>query len=147
MMALHGVRPVAVGDYTSVTQLRPTVDNNTILLPYIDMMMHMPWLFSLFQYPLSPFQAFAIALSAVDGKLADSKRFQELKKLASDKGDASKVCIIRLLSAVTTAGYLRFHPYGSVCCACAQRPGLPRARPSRARRGHTNIIFFDGSKN
>jgi hypothetical protein len=24
-------------------------------------------------------------------------------------------------------------PYGSVCCACAQRPGLPRASPSRAR--------------
>ncbi len=24
-------------------------------------------------------------------------------------------------------------PHGSVCCACAQRPGLPRARPSRAR--------------
>jgi hypothetical protein len=27
----------------------------------------------------------------------------------------------------------KFSPYGSVCCACAQRPDLPRASPSRAR--------------
>ncbi len=33
-------------------------------------------------------------------------------------------------------------PYGSVCCACAQRPGLPRASPSRARGGHKNIVLF-----
>jgi hypothetical protein len=35
----------------------------------------------------------------------------------------------------------KFWTYGSVCCACAQRPGLPRASPSRACRGHKNIFF------
>ena len=27
----------------------------------------------------------------------------------------------------------KFSPYGSVCCACAQKPGFPRASLSRAR--------------
>ena len=43
-----------------------------------------------------------------------------------------------------------FCTYGSVCCACAQRPGLPRGRQSflRTLRSHKtlNIVFFNGSK-
>ena len=36
----------------------------------------------------------------------------------------------------------KFSPYGSVCYACAQRPGLPRASPSRARRGHKSHVYY-----
>ena len=38
---------------------------------------------SLLQFPLSPFQAFCIVLSALDGKVADSKSFQVLKSVAT----------------------------------------------------------------
>ncbi len=45
-----------------------------------------------------------------------------------------------------TTGYLSFWTYGSVCFACAQRPGLPRASPSRVRCGHKNHgMFLNGS--
>lgn len=44
------------------------------------------------QYPLSPFQAFAIALSAIDGKLADKKNFQLLKKITGKDREDGKVC-------------------------------------------------------
>ena len=41
------------------------------------------------QYPLSPIQAFGIVLSVVDGKLADSKNFHKLKKLAGKDDDGA----------------------------------------------------------
>ena len=42
-----------------------------------------------------------------------------------------------------------FWTHGSVCCACAQRPGLPRASPFRARcchRNHNVFSMFIGTK-
>ena len=38
-----------------------------------------------FQYPLSPLQAFGICLASVDGKLADSKGFDKLRKFSFRK--------------------------------------------------------------
>ena len=41
----------------------------------------------------------------------------------------------------------KFWAHGSVCCACAQRHGLPRASPSRARLRHRKHKYlFNGSK-
>ena len=40
----------------------------------------------------------------------------------------------------------KFSPYGSVCCACAQRPGLPRQSVSRTLRPENTKYFFNGSK-
>ena len=39
-----------------------------------------------YQYPLSAVQAFAICLSSLDGKLADSKGFEAMKDAASSAG-------------------------------------------------------------
>mmetsp|Transcript_26112 Transcript_26112/g.34302 ORF Transcript_26112/g.34302 Transcript_26112/m.34302 type:complete len:410 (+) Transcript_26112:198-1427(+) len=39
-----------------------------------------------FQYPLSPLQAFAICLASLDGKLADSKGYESVKKMGAEKG-------------------------------------------------------------
>ena len=36
----------------------------------------------------------------------------------------------------------KFWTYGSVCCACAQRPSLPRASPFRAGLGHRKHNLF-----
>ncbi len=44
----------------------------------------------------------------------------------------SSVCLS--CHAFPTAGVSKFSPYGSVCCACAQRPGLPRQSFSRTLR-------------
>ena len=39
-----------------------------------------------------------------------------------------------------------FTPYGSVCCACAERPGLPRQSFSRTLRSQKHNIFSMGPK-
>jgi hypothetical protein len=39
----------------------------------------------------------------------------------------------------------KFLPYGSVCCACAQRPGLLRQSFSRTLRSQKGYYFFNGS--
>jgi len=41
-----------------------------------------------FQYPLSPLQAFCICLASLDGKLVDSKGFENIKKMGGEKEDA-----------------------------------------------------------
>lgn len=72
------------------------------------------------QYPLSPFQAFAIVLSAVDGKMADSKKFAALKKLAADKAAASasgkvRTCDFAVVWSVTSLGSCRVRRSEAPC--------------------------------
>ncbi|CAM9793425.1 unnamed protein product [Heterosigma akashiwo] len=39
-----------------------------------------------FKYPLSPLQAFSICLASLDGKLADSKGYENMKKMGTAEG-------------------------------------------------------------
>ena len=40
-----------------------------------------------YRYPLSPYQAFAICLASLDGKLADTKGYETMKKLTGEEVD------------------------------------------------------------
>ena len=75
-------------------------------------------------------------IMTVEAELVEAKTMEkvteyELKHLLTQELPQLKVG--RLNGFLPAAGYLSFWTCGSVCCACAQRPGLPRASPSRAR--------------